>query len=61
MENTITKNNQMTPEQQREQIILAIGMLEGASWMELSKQTTPEMLDSIASMLRKAIGLEVIK
>ena len=61
MENTLTKNNQMTPKQQREQIILAIGMLEGASWMELNKQTTPEMLDSIASMLRKAIGLEVVK
>lgn len=61
MENTVEKTNQMTPEQQREQIILAIGMLEGASWMEPSKQATPEMLDSIASMLRKAIGLEVVK
>lgn len=39
----------------RELLLRAIGMLEGAAWMA-DKAQMAEMLDSVADMIREAIG-----
>lgn len=55
-----SKNNgaQLAPimsTKSRELLLRAIGMLEGAAWMA-DKAQTAEMLDSVADMIREAIG-----
>lgn len=42
--------------EKRELLIRAIGMLEGASW--LSDKGAGEMMDEVAALIRKAIGME---
>lgn len=59
MDNAAGEKKPMTLEQQRELIVLAIGMLEGASWMKVNEESIPDMLDTIATILRKALGMGV--
>lgn len=40
----------------RELLIRAIGMLEGAAW--LSNNGAGEMMDEVAALIRKAVGME---
>lgn len=58
MANTNDCKKPMTSAQKRDQILLAIGMLEGAAWMTSTEGCLGEMLDNIADMLRQAIGME---
>lgn len=42
--------------EKRELLIRAIGMLEGAAW--LSDNGTGEMMEEVANLIRKAVGME---
>ena len=58
MENTDRKESDMLDGKNRDLILRAIGMLEGAAWMAPTESCLGEMLDNIADMLREVIEME---